>query len=112
MLHGNDLTEKAVQTAKNILRTCSVDKSDVQLALLNWRNTPRNYLLGSPNQRLFSRITKFPIPITDNNLKPKIIQGATAELQQLREKQVSYSNINSMAYGTRRFNAAFTRALQ
>ena len=32
------------------------------------------------------------MPTTDNNLKPKIIQGVTAELQQLREKQVNYSN--------------------
>ena len=86
MLHGNDLTEKAVQTAKNILRTCSVDKSDVQLALLNWRNTPRNDLLGSPNQHLISRIIRYQIPKSDDNLKTKIIQGVTSELQ------VNYSN--------------------
>lgn len=89
---GNGLAEKAVQTAKNILRKCSIDKSDVQLALLNWRNTPRNDHLGSPNQRLFSRITRSPIPTSDNNLKPKIIQEVTAELQRLREKQANYSN--------------------
>ncbi|CAH2097604.1 unnamed protein product [Euphydryas editha] len=89
---GNGLAERAVQTAKNILRKCSIDKSDVQLALLNWRNTPRNDLLGSPNQRLFSRITRCPVPTSDKNLKPKIIQGVTAELQRLREKQAIYSN--------------------
>ena len=89
---GNGLAEKSVQTAKSILRKCSLDKSDVQLALLNWKNTPRNDLLGSHNQHLFRRNTKSLIPTTDNNLKPKIVQGVTAELQQLREKQVSYSN--------------------
>ncbi|CAG4931717.1 unnamed protein product [Colias eurytheme] len=89
---GNGLAERAVQTAKNILKKCSIDKSDVQLALLNWRNTPRNDLLGSPNQRLFSRITRSPIPVSDKYLKPKIIQGVTTELQTLREKQANYSN--------------------
>lgn len=89
---GNGLAERAVQTAKNILRKCSIDKSDVQLALLNWRNTPRNDCLGSPNQRLFSRITRSPIPTIDKKLKPKIMQGVTAELQKLREKQAKYSN--------------------
>ncbi|GLV37576.1 hypothetical protein CBL_20388 [Carabus blaptoides fortunei] len=49
-------------------------------------------LKGSPNQRLFSRITRSPIPTSDNNLKPKTIQEATAELQRLREKQANYSN--------------------
>ena len=67
----NGLAEKAVQTAKTKLRKCSVDKSDVQLALLNWKNTPTNDLLSSPNQRLFSRITRSLIPTIDNNLKPK-----------------------------------------
>ncbi|GBP61465.1 Endogenous retrovirus group K member 8 Pol protein [Eumeta japonica] len=89
---GNGLAEKAVQTAKNILRKCSIDKSDVQLALLNWRNTPRNENLGSPNQRLFSRVTRSPIPTTENNLKPKLIKGLPTELQRLRDTQVKYSN--------------------
>ncbi|OWR53151.1 putative transposase [Danaus plexippus plexippus] len=69
-----------------------MDKSDVQLALLNWRNTPRNDILGSPNQRLYSRITRSPLPINDNNLKPKIITGVTTELKRLREVQAKYGN--------------------
>ncbi|GBP14486.1 Uncharacterized protein K02A2.6 [Eumeta japonica] len=89
---GNGLAEKVVQTAKNILRKCSIDKSDVQLALLNWRKTPQNENLGSPNQRLFSRVTRSPIPTTENNLKPKLIKGVPTELQLLRETQVKYSN--------------------
>lgn len=89
---GNGLAERAVQVAKNILKKCSIDKSDVLLALLNWRNTPRNDILGSPNQRLYSRITRSSIPIKDNYLKPKIMQGITAELKRLREKQANYCN--------------------
>lgn len=89
---GNGLAEKAVQVAKNILKKCSIDKSDVQLALLNWRNIPRNDILGSPNQRLYSRITRSPLPTIKSNLKPKIMQGVTSELKRLREEQADYSN--------------------
>ena len=32
------------------------------------------------------------IPITDNNLKLKLIQGITAELQRMRKEQVNYNN--------------------
>ncbi|GBP16998.1 Retrovirus-related Pol polyprotein from transposon 17.6 [Eumeta japonica] len=49
-------------------------------------------LKGSPNQRLFSRVTRSPIPTTENNLKPKLIKGVPTELQRLRETQVKYSN--------------------
>ena len=68
-----------------------MDKPYVQLAL-NWRSTLRNDLLGLPSQRLFSKITRSLIPRTDNNLKPKIVQGVSAEQQRLREKQFNYNN--------------------
>lgn len=48
---SNGLAERFVQTAKNMLRKCSIDNSDINLALLTYRNTPRNDALGSPNQR-------------------------------------------------------------
>ncbi|KAI8433385.1 hypothetical protein MSG28_015425 [Choristoneura fumiferana] len=60
------------------------------------RQTPRNDYLGSSNQRLFSRITRSPIPTTDQNLKPKIIHGVTDELKRLREKQVNNSTRPSL----------------
>lgn len=89
---GNGLAERGVQIAKNILRKCSIDKSDVKLALLNYRNTPRNQILGTPSQRLFSRITRSTIPISIENLKPKIVENVQEELTELRLKQKKYGD--------------------
>uniref|UniRef100_A0A6B0V714 RNA-directed DNA polymerase n=1 Tax=Ixodes ricinus TaxID=34613 RepID=A0A6B0V714_IXORI len=47
---SNGLAERAVQVVKNILKKCTEDGSDVQLALLNLRNVPRDGELGSPTQ--------------------------------------------------------------
>lgn len=46
---SNGLAERFVQTAKNMLRKCMLDKTEIKLALLNYRNTARGDL-GSPSQ--------------------------------------------------------------
>ena len=43
------------------------------------------------------------------NAQPSYERGTSSRLKQLLHYEL---NINSMDYGTRRFNAAFTRALQ
>ncbi|KAG5870593.1 hypothetical protein JTB14_018723 [Gonioctena quinquepunctata] len=80
---GNGLAERSVETAKNIIRKCSLDNTDVRLALLNYRNTPRNNKLGSPNERLFSRITRSLIPTSTEMLKPILIEDVDTELTTL-----------------------------
>ena len=45
---SNGLAEKAVQTAKKLLEKSYRDGTDAHLNLLNWRNTPRDAVLGSP----------------------------------------------------------------
>ncbi|KAK9752874.1 hypothetical protein QE152_g3862 [Popillia japonica] len=77
---------------KNILRKCATHNSDIQLALLNFRNTPRNKDLQSPNERLFSRKTRSNIPISQEKLKPKIVEEVETKLKKLRDKQNFYSN--------------------
>lgn len=54
---ANGLAERNVQLAKKILRKCWVGNPDIYLDLLNFRNTSRNKDMGSPNERLMSRIT-------------------------------------------------------
>lgn len=83
---SNGLAERFVQTAKNMLRKCTMDKTDLNLALLTYRNTPRNDLLGSPNQRLMSRTTRATMPVPVQHLKPQVIDNVTAHLKSLREK--------------------------
>lgn len=92
---SNGLAERFVQTAKNMLRKCTMDKTDFKLALLNYRNTPRNEVLGSPNQRLMSRTTRSTMPVSVQHLKPQVIENVSAELKCLRKKQKLYHDRNT-----------------
>ena len=67
----NGMAERAVQTAKNIITKCMEDGSNIHLAFLNLRNTPRDGITGSPAQRLFGRRTRTRLPTTTALLKPK-----------------------------------------
>jgi transposase InsO family protein len=66
---SNGLAERAVRSAKELLEKCKKDGTDINLALLNQRNTPRDEVLGSPAQRLMSRRLKSTIPCSDKLLK-------------------------------------------
>lgn len=80
---SNGFAEHNVQTAKNLLKRCWIDKTDVYLALLMLRNTPRNGTLKSPSQRIFSRATRTIIPTTNEELKPTVVVGVSNELKKL-----------------------------
>ncbi|XP_042148639.1 uncharacterized protein K02A2.6-like [Ixodes scapularis] len=92
---SNGLAERAVQTAKGILRKCSLDKSDIQMALLSFRNTPRSEELGSPAQRLYSRRTRTLVPTHNKLLKPEIIQSVPDKLRHERNQQKAYADQHS-----------------
>lgn len=87
---SNGLAERFVQTAKNLLRKCSRDNSDIKMALLVYRNTPRSDVLGSPNQRLMSRNTRSLVTMLENQLKPRVVDDVNANLQLQRDKQKMY----------------------
>lgn len=87
---ANGLAERYVQTAKSLLKKCYKDKSDIYLALLNYRNAPRNDDLQSPNQRLMSRVTRSTIPTTKDVLQPRLITDVHRKLQKLRQNWKSY----------------------
>ena len=67
---SNGLAERAVQTAKRLIKKCREDNTNVYLALLNLRNTPVPRI-GSPAQRMFGRRTKTLMPTSDLLLKPE-----------------------------------------
>ena len=69
---ANGMAEKAVGIAKKMLLKCNETRSDPYLALLNIRNTPRNNLIGSPVQRLFSRRTRTIFPTAKKKLQPEV----------------------------------------
>ncbi|XP_058840852.1 uncharacterized protein K02A2.6-like [Topomyia yanbarensis] len=89
---SNGLSERFVQTAKNLLRRCTDDGSDVQLALLMRRNTPRDQQLLSPNQRLMGRVLRTTLPTTKKVLQPKLVKDVSENLRQLRDKQKTYAD--------------------
>ena len=91
---GNGLAERAVQTAKNLLRKCKISGQDLKLALLNFRNTPRDNL-GSPAQRLYSRRMRTTIPITEKLLKPEVMTDTSECLEAARQKQKYYHDLHA-----------------
>ena len=62
---SNGLCERAVRSAKKLLETSKRDGTDFHLNLLHIRNMPRDKVLGSPAQRLFSRRTRTILPICE-----------------------------------------------
>lgn len=89
---SNGLAERYVEIAKNLLRKCIMDGTDIQLALLNWRNVPRNDDLKSPVERLMSRTTRTVLPIKNSLLQPKIVQNVTSNISNLRQIQKYYAD--------------------
>lgn len=87
---SNGFAERNVQTAKNLLKKCSMDKTDPQLALLLLRNTERNNTLKSQSQRLFSRSTRTTLPTDRKLLHPKLVGNVSEELERQRTEQKQY----------------------
>ena len=89
---SNGLAERAVRSAKDLLEKCKRDGTDINLAMLNQRNTPRDEVLGSPAQRLMSRRLKSTIPCTDDLLKSQQLDGSLIKdrLNQKREQQKKF----------------------
>ena len=88
---SNGLAENAVKQAKQLLKKCRKDGSDVQLGLLNLRNTPRDGM-DSPAQRLLSRRTRTTLPTSTKLLKPKPLSKSrvSTQLKKVRQQQKQY----------------------
>ena len=83
-----------MQTAKSLIKKAIHDDKDPHLALLEYLNTPTSDALGSPAQRLMGRRTKSIIPITEELLKPQIIDTQTVQ-HELKQKQKFYYNAHT-----------------
>ncbi|XP_055522503.1 uncharacterized protein K02A2.6-like [Wyeomyia smithii] len=89
---ANGLAERYVQTAKTILKKCAEDESDVQLALLHARNTPRSFGLPAPSERLMGKLLRTNLPTTDENFQPKVISGVPEALYEQWKLQKQYAD--------------------
>jgi len=90
---SNGLAERYVQEGKNLILKCLEEKSDLQLALLYHRNTPRGDL-GSPVQRLMSRRTKTTLPTNTKSLLPVVVSGVSKKLKSIHEREKILSDKN------------------
>ena len=68
---SNGLSERTVQTAKNLLKKTKAEGKDPYLALLTYRDSPRENGLQSPAQLLFGRKLRTQVPIATESLIPK-----------------------------------------
>ena len=78
---SNGGVERAVQVAKILLKKARQDGKDPYMSMLNHRNTPRDSVLGSPAQRLMSRRTKSILPMTEEQLQPKVLKPVDVQKQ-------------------------------
>ena len=69
---ANGKVEAAVKVAKQLLRKARDSKTDVQLALLDQRNTPTQGMTTSPAQRFLNRRTKTLLPTKETLLRPEV----------------------------------------
>ena len=72
---SNGKLESTVKIVKSIIKKSQRDKRDLWLSILDWRNTPTEFMNTSLVQRLFSKRTKTVLPTTSNLLTPKIEKG-------------------------------------
>lgn len=86
-----------MQEAKKLLKKCSLRTPDFHMALLEWRNTPRDSVLKSPVQRLMGRQTRTLLPVPSSHLVPETVPSRAVRnrLQEIRQRQRIYYNRRS-----------------
>lgn len=88
---SNGLVERSIATVKNILRKCSADNSDPYLAILQYRNTPKDTMC-SPAQLSMSRTLRSKIPTSQKTLKPKLCTNLKEYIKTKSQKTQLYFN--------------------
>ena len=92
---ANGKAESAVKTCKNLMKKALDGKVDLQLALLDWRNTPVNGMNSSPAQRMLNKRTKAMLPVKESLLQPEVQRGVKEKIQKSREEQKTRYDVKS-----------------
>lgn len=92
---SNGLAEKGVNICKNMLKKCIETKTDINIALLNYRNTELADIKYSPAQLLLNKSIKTKLPCNTNILKPSINSKAVEYRIVKRKRQKLYYDKNS-----------------
>ena len=83
---SNGKVEAAVKIAKRLIKKAKKDKKDIQLAILNWQNTPTEGSHSSPIQKLQSRRTRTLLPTPEILLQPEVVTNVTEDIKLKRQK--------------------------
>nr|XP_006815368.1 PREDICTED: uncharacterized protein K02A2.6-like [Saccoglossus kowalevskii] len=92
---ANGQIERTVQTVKEMIKKCEETGHDPYIALLNFRNTPVDTVNKSPAQLLQSRRLASKLPVTEELLKPEVVENAHAKLRQRQMTQKYYYDIRA-----------------
>jgi len=87
---SNGKVENAVKTMKGLMTKARESGEDVFLSLLDWRNTPSEYLTNSPSQILFNRRTRTSLPTASSLLDSISARAANSALTAAKQKQAYY----------------------
>ena len=82
---SNGKAESAVKIAKNLVKKAKRANKDLQMSLLEWRNTPDSNGLN-PVQKLMSRRTRTTIPTTEALLEPGVNDGVYENIKRKRQQ--------------------------
>ena len=91
----NGMTERAVQTAKQIL-----DLEDPEIGLLNYRATTHSAIGVPPSVALMGRLLATRLPVVDEQLKPRDHQDAGIRKSD-REAKSTYKRYYDKRHGVR-----------
>ena len=94
---SNGQSESFVKIIKTILRKCTQDGADPNLALLGYRNTPITGMKYSPSQLLMGRQLRDTIPIHNSKLKPKVPSYVQKHLKTRQYKQKQFFDRHAKA---------------
>lgn len=87
---SNGQIERGIQIIKNIMKKTSYERTDFNMALLEYYNTPISSEIASPAELLYNRKLRSIVPCPLNLLQPKIHKGTRELLQQRQQLQKSY----------------------
>ena len=85
---SNGKAEVTVKIAKSILKKTKKSGQDFKIAILDWRNTPKEDGT-SPVHKLMSRRTSTLLPTSEKLFKPQVVEGVpdTIKLRKQKAKQ-------------------------
>ncbi|XP_044766427.1 uncharacterized protein LOC123322548 [Coccinella septempunctata] len=97
---SNGMVERAIQTVKNIIKKNSESDTELELALLDYRNTPIDVSIPSPSELFFNRKTRTILPVKKELLYHRNINFKRQRnlLVKRQNKQKTYHDRMSKTY--------------